>query len=289
MIRAAILTPAPDYHEAHDWAYDSQAAALEGAGIEVVSRVWNEPSVEDGVDFVVPLVAWGYHQHQTQWHVLLDRLEANGVAVLNPVPLLRWNSDKAYLAELADAGISAVPTIMVAALHDKDLAHAREQFATPELVIKPPVSAGADGTFRLAIGDPLPDAVRGRRMLIQPFQRSIVTSGELSVMIFDGVASHAVMKRAKPGDFRVQPHLGGREELAEAPPSAIALAHAALARAPARAAYARVDMIMTDDGTWQIMELELIEPALWLDLAPGSARRFGKAIRTAVEEILAQR
>ena len=289
MIRAAILTPASDYHEAHDWAFDSQAAALTAAGIDVVARVWTAPGAEADVDLVVPLVAWGYHQHAAEWHELLDRLEASDVAVLNPVALLRWNSDKAYLAELADARISTVPTLAVDALDEAALRQARARFGCDDLVVKPPVSAGADGTFRLGLGDAVPAAVRGRRMLIQPFQHSIVTGGELSVMLFGGVPSHAVMKRAKPGDFRVQPHLGGREELAEAPPEALALAAAALAQAPTPAAYARVDMVATDDGAWQIMELELIEPALWLDQAPGSAARFGNAIRLAAEEILAQR
>jgi glutathione synthase/RimK-type ligase-like ATP-grasp enzyme len=209
--------------------------------------------------------------------------------VLNPVALLRWNSDKSYLAELAERGIATVPTIAVDALTDADLAAARARFDATELVIKPPVSAGADGTFRLGPNDAVPAAVAGRRMLIQPFQHSIVGQGELSLMIFNGDFSHAVMKRAKPGDFRVQPSLGGSEIQVEAPPEAIALACRALAAAPTPAAYARVDMIADASGAWQIMELELIEPALFLHRAPGSAKRFGTAIAIAAEQILAQR
>ena len=288
-IRAAVLTPAADYPEAFDWALENQADALRAAGLTVVAQTWTDADAGQGVDVVLPLVVWGYHAREAQWRDLLDRLEAASVPVLNPVALLRWNSDKSYLAELAKQGIATVPTLAVDALADADLADARVRFDATELVIKPPVSAGADGTFRLGPNDAVPTAVAGRRMLIQPFQHSIVGQGELSLMIFNGVFSHAVMKRAKPGDFRVQPSLGGTETQVEAPPAGIILAHAALAVAPAAAAYARVDMIADATGAWQIMELELIEPALFLHRAPGSAERFGTAIAAAAEQILAQR
>ena len=288
-IRAAVLTPSADYPEAFDWALENQADALRAAGLEVVAQTWTDPDAGQGVDIVLPLVVWGYHARARQWHELLDRLEAERARVLNPVALLRWNSDKSYLAELAEQGIATVPTQAVDALADANLADARIRFGTTELVIKPPVSAGADGTFRLGPNDAVPAAVAGRRMLIQPFQHSIVGQGELSLMIFNGAFSHAVIKRAKPGDFRVQPSLGGTEIQVEAPPEAIALAHAALAAAPTAAVYARVDMIADATGAWQIMELELIEPALFLHRAPGSAERFGAAIAAAAEQILAQR
>jgi glutathione synthase/RimK-type ligase-like ATP-grasp enzyme len=288
-VKAVLLCPAQDYPEAYDWAYDNQAEALESAGFTVEGRRWTADAPEAGADLVLPLVAWGYHQHIAQWHAFLDRLEAARTTVLNPIPLLRWNSDKSYLVELGAAGISTVPTIAVAALDDAALAHARTRFAPTELVVKPPVSAAADGTYRLAAGDEVPEAVRGKRMLIQPFQRAISTQGELSLLLFGGELSHALIKRPKPGDYRVQPHLGGTEMLCEAPSEAVALAYSALAAAPALATYARVDMIADEAGNWQIMELELIEPALWLPRAPGSAERFAAAVFTQAEQILAQR
>lgn len=288
-LTAALLVPVPDYPEAHRWAYDIQAAALEAAGLVVEPRVWTDPHCADGVDVVLPLVAWGYNLRFAAWLALLDRLEAARVAVLNPVALLRWNSDKAYLAELTTQGIPTVPTLAVDALDDAALVRARDHFGTPELVVKPPISAGADGTYRLTPGDSLPPDVRARRMLVQPFQPAITTHGELSLMLFNGMFSHAVLKSAKPGDFRVQPHLGGTEQAVDAPPEALALAHRAMAAAPATAAYARVDLIADGQGGWQVMELELIEPALWLDKVEGSAERFGTAIRVAAEAALGRR
>jgi glutathione synthase/RimK-type ligase-like ATP-grasp enzyme len=101
-------------------------------------------------------------------------------------------------------------------------------------------------------------------------------------MLFDGEFSHAVVKRPKSGDFRVQPHLGGVTIPSPAPPGAIALARQALAAAPAKATYARVDMVPDDDGSLLIMELELIEPALFLDHAPDKGAAFTRSILSSV-------
>ena len=289
MMKAVLLCPAPDYPEAFDWAYDSQAAALEQAGFEVVGRRWTDAAPEAGADIVLPLVAWGYHHRVAEWHRLLDRFEAERVPLINPVALLRWNSDKAYLEELGKAGVAVVPTMRSDTLGHGTLAAARARFGVDDLVVKPPVSAGADGTYRIGIGDEIPVDVYGKAMLVQPYQRSIATTGELSLLMFGGTYSHALIKRPKAGDYRVQPHLGGTEILCDAPAEAVAVAEAALAKAPARPTYARVDLIADDAGQWQLIELELIEPALWLGLAPGSAARFGAAIRREAEQILAKR
>ena len=280
-MRAAILTPAPDFWEKWNWAYDVEAEALRRGGIEVEPRPWTEPGDLAGFDLVMPLVAWGYHFDQLRWHALLDRLESEGRMVLNPVPLLRWNSDKRYLAELGRKGIAVIPTRIAEQLDEAALADARAEFGA-ELVIKPPVSASADGTHRLQLDDPLPDESRGRAMMIQPFLRSVAEEGEYSIMLFGGEYSHAIVKRPKAGDYRVQPHLGGSEQSCTPPPGSIDLAKAALGAAPAEAVYARVDMIRDGSGALAIIELELIEPALWLQHAPDDAV-FASAIRSALK------
>ncbi len=280
-MRAAILVPAPGFHEAWDWAYDVEAEALASAGFEVEPRPWTDPGELEAFDLVLPLVAWGYHADPPRWHALLDRLEASGIATLNPVPLLRWNSDKRYLAELGTAGIATVPTRLVEALDAAALAEARGDYGDT-LVIKPPVSASADGTFKLGPDDPLPNEARGRTMMVQPFLRSVTDEGEYSVMIFGGRFSHCIVKRPKAGDYRVQPHLGGSEEPIAPPEGAIALAAAALAAAPCEPAYARVDLVRDNDGALSVIELELIEPALWLQHAPDGGASFAAAIAERV-------
>jgi glutathione synthase/RimK-type ligase-like ATP-grasp enzyme len=279
-VRIAILTPAPDYPEAWDWAYDVEADVLRGAGFEVEPRPWTEAGNLSEFDLVMPLVAWGYHLDPPRWHAFLDRLERDGSKSLNPVPLLRWNSDKRYLAELGQKGLAVIPTRLVEALDEASLAEARAEYGD-QLVIKPPISAAADGTHLLRSRDPLPEASRGRTMMIQPFLRSVAEEGEYSIMLFGGAFSHAIVKRPKAGDYRVQPHLGGTEVPCTAPPGAVELAQAALSAAPSEAAYARVDMVRDDSGELAIIELELIEPSLWLQHAPDGGESFVSAVRAA--------
>jgi glutathione synthase/RimK-type ligase-like ATP-grasp enzyme len=277
-VRAAILVPAPDYPEDWDWAYEVEAAVLLRAGFSVEARPWNDPGELAGFDLVMPLVAWGYHEDPARWHALLDQLQAEAVPTLNPVPLLRWNSDKRYLTELGAGGVATISTRLVERLDEPALDAARADYGD-QLVIKPPVSASAHGTHRLGPNDPLPGEARGRAMMVQPFLGSIATEGEYSVMLFDGRFSHSIVKKPKAGDYRVQPHLGGTEQPCAPPEGAIELAHAALAAAPADAAYARVDMVRDNDGGLAIMELELIEPALWLQHAPDGGASFAQALR----------
>ncbi|MEO7637576.1 MAG: hypothetical protein ABIS16_08040 [Sphingomicrobium sp.] len=282
LMRIAVLVPAPDYPEAWGWAFAGEETALLAAGAEIETVPWTEFGDVRGFDLVLPLLVWGYNRRYADWLALLDRMEAERWPVTNPPAVLRWNSDKIYLAELDAAGVPTVATRVSDALAEQDLAAARAAFACDTLVIKPPVSAAADGTFKLAPGDEIPDGFRGQRMLIQPWLSAVVGDGEYSLMFFNGAYSHAIVKRPKPGDFRVQPHLGGSEVPCLPPPGSEALARAALAAAPAAAAYARVDMLADDAGTLRIMELELIEPSLWLEHAPHQGAAFAEAVMAAI-------
>lgn len=277
-MRIAILVPAADYPEPFRWTYDPQAEALAAAGATVDAVDWTEAEDLSDYDLVLPLVAWGYHLDYQHWLALLDRAEAQGWRMINPPPLLRWNGDKAYLAELAERGVSTVPTLAVEACCDADLEEARRRFDSEWLVIKPPVSASATGTHRLGPNDDLPGDSFRKPMIVQPLIEEIARTGEFSLMLFEGEFSHAVVKRPKSGDFRVQPHLGGVTLPSKAPPGAVELAKQALAAAPARATYARVDIVPDDDGVLRIMELELIEPALFLDHAPDGGAAFTRSI-----------
>lgn len=277
MIRALVLVPAPDYQEAWDWTFDVEVAALERFGFEVEARSWRDCGDVAKFDVVLPLVAWGYHDDVARWNALLDRLENEAKSVLNPVSVLRWNSDKRYLEELGARGIATVPTRFAEALDQTALAAARELFG-PELVVKPPISASAYGTHRLGPGNAIPEDVAGRPMMVQPFLASVMEEGEYSLIYFDGVFSHAIVKRAKSGDYRVQPHLGGTELPCAAPAGAREVAEAALDAAPELPAYARVDLIRLGDGRLAVIELELIEPSLWLQHAPDEGASFAAAV-----------
>ena len=278
-----ILIPAEDYEE--DWSVlktDYQRLF----GDAVAFRRWTEPGDLSEFDLVSPLIAWGYHRDCALWFQLLDRMEAEDVVMCNPVSVLRWNSDKSYLAELGTAGVATVPTLVSDALDQAALDRARTTFDTQKLVVKPPVSGGADSTFRLAANEPLPASVTGKRMMIQPFLPSIATEGEYSLFYFGRVFSHAIIKRPAVGDFRVQDQFGGYEKSVEAPDAAKILAEAALKATAAitrteTLAYARVDMLRDGEGQFRLMELELIEPSLFLHFAPDSGAMFALAFRAS--------
>lgn len=280
--RVAILVPAPDYYEKWQPAFARKAAALAGAGLAVEQRVWGDPGDLSGFDLILPLFAWGYQRDVARWYALLDRLEVEALPVVNPVPVLRWNSDKAYLSELAAGGVAVVPTVEVAALDAAALAGARMTLGADELVVKPAISGGADGTHRIAAGADIPADALGERRLLQPLMPGILADGEFSLFFFAGRFSHAIVKRPAAGDFRVQEQFGGCETAWDASDEAQTLAAAALAAAPAAPVYARVDMVGDAAGVLHIMELELIEPSLFLHFAEDKGAAFGFAVAGAI-------
>jgi glutathione synthase/RimK-type ligase-like ATP-grasp enzyme len=287
-MRIAVFVPDAAYGEPWRWSYDPQAEALIAAGADVEPIVWTEVGDLSAYDLILPLVAWGYHLDYNRWLALLHRAETERWPMINPAPLLRWNSDKAYLAELAERDVPTVPTLAVESCSDADIDEARRRFRSDWLVIKPPVSAGAVRTHRLGPHDDLPSDSARQPMIIQPLIEEIARTGEFSLMLFDGEFSHAVVKRPAAGDFRVQEHLGGETLPCKPPPAgAIDLAQLALAAAPATATYARVDIVPDDEGTLRIMELELIEPSLFLNYAPDGGAAFTRSVLNSAQKATA--
>jgi hypothetical protein len=276
MTRLCILTPHPDYEE--NWRPSAEAfRALFGDDLDF--RPWTDAGDLSAHALVLPLLVWGYQRRAADWYCALDAWEAAGIRFANALPLLRWNTDKDYLLDLAEKGVATVPTIESGALCTDDLAAARAQFGSETLVIKPAISGGADGTYRLAAHDPIPFDVLEREMLIQPMMASVATEGEYSLFYFDGAFSHAILKKPAAGDFRVQEQFGGHEVRVEPPALALALAQAALAAAPLAPLYARVDMVRDDaDGGFRLMELEVIEPSLFLSFAADGGALFAKTV-----------
>jgi glutathione synthase/RimK-type ligase-like ATP-grasp enzyme len=283
-LRIAILCPTPEYEE--NWSYiKADYTRLLGERATFVD--WTKADDFSGFDLVTPLLAWGYPRDCARWFGLLDQLEAEKVQVSNPVRILRWNSDKAYLAELDAMGIASVPTILCNLLDRVALEDARKTFNVETLIVKPPISGGADGTFRLERGDAVPDLVAGRRMMIQPYLPNIAEEGEYSLFYFGGRFSHSILKRPAKGDFRVQEQYGGQEEAVTAPLDALALAQRAFdatakITGTGTLAYARADMLRDGDGVFRLMELELIEPSLFLRFAPDAGAAFARALVSGV-------
>lgn len=256
-------------------------AALEAAGLEPVAETWTDPSVDwSSYDAVLLRSIWDYHRRYLEFTAWLDQLDKAGVKLLNDSDLVRWNSDKRYLLELRERGVAIVPSQVAAG------ACLREVVAGlngQEIVIKPTVSATARNTVRGTAGsaelsramEELPEDV----YLVQPFQPEIQTEGEWSLIFLDGEFSHAVLKHPAAGDYRVQNDFGGTAELLDPPAAVLAGSTEALAAANTRRppVYARVDGIVAA-GRYLLMELELIEPYLFLPEAPEANTRFAKAV-----------
>jgi RimK-like ATP-grasp domain len=231
-------------------------------GVEVMASPWNEP-VDARSDIVFPLLAWGYHLDEAGWRAAVANCPR---PLVNPPEALLWNTRKTYLRALEQAGVPIVPTAFVARADSLSVSAGREKFGTRKVVVKPQVSGGAHNTFLLD-DDQEPSTIVADAM-IQPFLKAVGEEGEWSLFYFQNVFAYAVRKVAAAGDFRVQRELGGRFQRFDPPEHAKAIAVAALNAAPKDLAYARVDLIRLNDGTLALMELEAIEPDLYLDHAP---------------------
>jgi len=273
--RLAIATSSlvPDIHpdDAH------LAASLQGLGIETIACVWNDPAVDwSQYDAVLIRSTWDYFKH---YAAFVEWLEALPVPTINDKALLRWNSNKRYLPELAALGIDIIPTQIAAGL---ELPQTLAQMRGQEVVVKPTISGTAWHTARGTVGDAafehaiasLPQAFE---YLVQPFVPEIVSDGELSLLFFGGEYSHAVIKRPKLGDYRVQSDFGGTADGIDPGEAVIASAKRAISAAAALGhtdvAYARVDGVICQ-GRFLLMELEMIEPFLHLGARPDAAERF---------------
>jgi glutathione synthase/RimK-type ligase-like ATP-grasp enzyme len=252
-------------------------SSLQALGISPEPCVWTDPSVIwSRFDAVLIRTPWDYFQRYAEWCQWLDALP---VPTINPAPLLRWNADKRYLFALEAQG---VPIIPMRVAPGRALGELLADFDGRDVVLKPTVSGGAWHTVRGVVGTPAFAAAVAQLpldldYLVQDFVPQIVSEGEWSLLFFDGRYSHAVLKRPQASDYRVQSQHGGSVEAVEPPPalidSALAVLQATAALGFDDIAYARVDGVVVD-GRFQLMELEVIEPALFLASRPDAAERF---------------
>lgn len=268
-------------------------AALDGAGAHAEVVDWDDATADwAAFDLVVLRSPWDYVDRLEAFLAWATRVAAR-TRLLNPLPVLRWNTDKHYLADLERAGIDIVPSQFVEPGEDAALALAqfRERHpAAAELVIKPAVGAGsrdAQRHDRAAAATAHAHLARllaaGRSVLLQPYLERVDSHGETALIHFDGQFSHAICKGPLllRGDGPTQA-LFAPERISPRQASAAerALAMRALAAIPFAGppAYARVDLIHDADGRPRLLELELAEPSLFFAHGPGSAARFAQVL-----------
>ena len=290
MTDVAVLTPDPadpTYSTLWPGVLDRLGEALATAGITARPTPWTD-HVENAralMDYplVLPLLVWGYHQDHDRWLQACTTWAEAGASLANPAEVLNWNSDKRYLARLAEKGVAIPPTIWTDHASPAVVEAAFAATGAEQLIVKPTVSGGAWRTLKVAAGDLLEDVLADAPIggaMIQPFLPTIGTEGETSLLFFGGELSHVVNKRpAHADEFRIQVQYGGQYQRLDQPPEgALALAERTLAAIDESLLYARIDMVPDADGQWLLMEAELIEPDFYLSAAPEAGARFGRAV-----------
>ncbi len=256
--------------------------SLQRLGISAEPAVWSDPNFPwTSCDAVIIRSCWDYHLRLREFLGWIARLEEAGVQTWNAPGMLRWNANKNYLRDLEAKGTSIVPTFWPEG--PVNLRDQLRELGWNRAVVKPRVSATAHRTRLVSIDDaesaqPLFDELlHGPGVMVQRFMEAVRTRGEWSLVFFNGEYSHAVIKTPKPGDFRVQHDFGGAERSAQPPASVSEAACRVVAALNDVPLYARVDGV-ENDGSFLLMELELIEPALFLSLDADASKRFSAAI-----------
>jgi glutathione synthase/RimK-type ligase-like ATP-grasp enzyme len=276
--------------------------ACASAGLYARAVAWDDPTVSwGGFDAALLRSPWDYTERLSEFLAWCDRL-GQQAALLNPAHVVRWNTDKHYLSDLATIGIPAVATTFVEP--DAEPLQALQAFLATdqasEFVVKPTVSAGARDTQRYSRSQEFAASNQvarlldqGRSVMLQPYLPTVDSVGETALIYFDGRFSHAVGKGAllqKDAAATATPFAAGDISSRKADPEELAVGEQTLAAASRLLqldrplSYARVDLIRGDDGHPRLLELELTEPSLFFAQAPGSADRFAASLASRLND-----
>jgi glutathione synthase/RimK-type ligase-like ATP-grasp enzyme len=277
--------PPGDWYYANLLADDAGlVAALAELGHRAVRVDWARPGVDWGSHaLAVFRTPWDYFDRFEEFMAWFARVEPI-VPLLNRGPLVRWNLDKRYLRDLQARGIAIPPSLWMERGQRVEWARELDARAWDEVVVKPVVSGAARDTHRVrraelaGVTAILDEVLRRKAVIVQPFLHSIVSDGEVSCIVIDGVCTHGVRKRPRPGDFRVQDDHGGTVEVHEPTQAERQFAEASVAACPHLPVYARVDIVRDPAGNLLLMELELVEPELFLRYSADATRRLAEAI-----------
>ena len=268
------------------WSIDADLAIphLEALGWKVDWVVWHGAEIDwNAYDAVYIGTPWDYPEDPAQFMSLLQTIDDSRAVLANDIQIVRWNIAKTYLRDLQQGGAAIVPTIYGESLQNDMLDGYFERHGTNRIIIKPVVSTNATDTFLIKRNPPedvltrMQAAFSSRPFIVQPFIDSIQSEGEYSLFYFGDTFSHAIQKRPKRGDFRVQEEYGAEIERVEPEASLVAAADKALSLVEPAPLYARCDFVRDADGRFLVMELELIEPSMYLRMKKGSAAAFAAA------------
>jgi glutathione synthase/RimK-type ligase-like ATP-grasp enzyme len=261
--------------------------AIVERGVRPSPIVWDgDPLPWDWFDGCIVRSTWDYHDKHAEF-LAWTRETAAQTRLWNPPELIVWNSEKTYLRDLAEAGVPIVPTVWVGRDAGVDLEAVLRDEGWEEAVVKPAVDLGASNLHRVRAGEgssALELALaRSAEAMVQPFLPSLEAEGELSLIYIDGRFTHAVRKRPAPGDFRVQSIWGGTVKRLEPGAAELEIAEQALAQIEEVPLYARADLVAGPDDKPCLIELELIEPNLYLTAHPPAAAALAEALLLRID------
>ena len=266
------------------------ARALENIGLRVTRTNWdNEVFPWQQTRFALFRATWDYFHRFTEFHQWLKR-RIPEIHFINPHPIVQWNMDKHYLATLQQQGINIPPTVFIEQGDRVDLHEMLLSKNWSEAILKPAIAGGARHTYlvdeaKIATHHQLfHELIAHESMLLQEFQKQITSKGEVSFMVFGGKYSHAVLKKAQMGDFRVQDDYGGTLHPYVASYEEQLFVEQAIAQCPAIPVYARADVMWDNQDQLCLSELELIEPELWFRKDPNAAKAMANAVADYINQ-----
>jgi hypothetical protein len=259
-------------------------SAFEKQGLTVEITYWDNPSYDwSKTKTVMFRTIWDYFEKFEEFFKWLDEIK-HQTQLINSYELVKWNIDKHYLKDLNENGINIVPTYFTKQHKQESLLDISNEMEWEDLVIKPAISAAAFQTFKI-LNDQINEKeelfqqlIKNKDMLVQPFFETISEFGEASLMIFNGKFSHAILKKAKKGDFRVQDDFGGTVHDYLPSTEEVKFALKVIKACQSAPLYGRVDIIWDQEKNIYLSELEIIEPELWIRNYPKSAERIAKAV-----------
>lgn len=259
--------------------------ALEEKGLRVIRKSWSDKFFDwSTTHYVVFRTTWDYFDRFPEFEIWLNATSEK-TQFINSIQLLKWNLDKHYFRDLLQAGVNTVETYYFKKGQTQKLSNLFVELKLNEAVLKPTISGSARHTYRLNTSnvakhnDIFSELIQHEDMMLQPFQYEIINKGEVAFMLMDGIFTHAVLKKSKPGDFRVQDDFGGTLHDYTPTSGEIAFAEKAVTACSEKPLYARVDIINDNNGQLAVMELEIIEPELWFRRNPLSANVLANAIK----------
>jgi glutathione synthase/RimK-type ligase-like ATP-grasp enzyme len=272
--------------ERGDYVIDDEhaIAPLAELGWRVATVSWRQTATPwSEFDAVIIRSTWDYWDDVPAFLSVLEHI-GRETRLANSLDIVRWNLEKTYLADLDRKGIGIVPTIWPSEVKPDSFQAFSEQHDCDQLVIKPVIGANGDKAFRVSPADTLQRremisaCFSTRRALVQTFMPRILTEGEFSLFYFNGEFSHAILKTPAESEFRSQEEHGANIQPVLPEPQLLMRGQQALAALPETPLYARADFIRNDENDFLVMELELIEPSMYLRTDPGAPKRFARAI-----------